>query len=83
MEAHVPSTPLKPPRTRLSAPRSFSITTPRIAHGYSNHLIVTLYPTGAIEIAEARHRDPPVLLDLAHLYVESRLAEARRKISRA
>jgi hypothetical protein len=44
-------------------------------------LIITLYPTGAIEIAEARHREPPVLLDLARLYVESRIADARRKLS--
>ena len=68
-------------RETQASPRSFSVTVPRIAHGYSSHLIITLYPTGAIEIAEARHREPPVLLDLARLYVESRIADARRKLS--
>jgi hypothetical protein len=72
---------VKPRRPRLKTARAFSITVPRIAHGYSSHLIITLYPTGAIEIAEARHRESPVLLDLARLYVESRIADARRKLS--
>ena len=73
--------PTKSRRSRLKTARAFSITVPRIAHGYSSRLVVTLYPTGAIEIAEARRREPSVLLDLACLYVESRIAEARRKIS--
>jgi hypothetical protein len=80
MEPTASPSPAKPRRSRLRTARAFSITVPRIAHGYSSHLIVTLYPTGAIEIAEARHREPPVLLDLGCLYVESRIAEAKRKI---
>jgi hypothetical protein len=82
MDANAPLTPAKPPPTTLRTARRFSITAPHIAHGSSNHLVVTLDPTGAIEIAEARHREPPVLLDLARLYVEGRLAEAKQKISR-
>ncbi len=82
MKASTPSAPRKPSATKLRAARRFAIIAPHIAHGYANHLIVTLYPTGAIEIAEARHRQPPVLLDLACLYVESRLAEAKQKVRR-
>lgn len=81
MEPTASPSPVKPRRPRLKTARAFSVTVPRIAHGYSSHLIITLYPTGAIEIAEARHREPPVLLDLARLYVESRIADARRKLS--
>ena len=67
---------------RLRQPRSFQVVVPHISHGYTDTLVVTLYPTGALEIRETRRRQAPVLLELGHLYVNARMAEARRSRQR-
>jgi len=67
---------------RLIQPRSFQVVVPHISHGYTDTLLVTLYPAGALEIRETRRRQAPVLLELGHLYVTARVAEARRSRQR-
>lgn len=61
---------------RLTQPRSFKVVVPHISHGFNDNLVVTLYPTGALEIRETRRKQAPVLLELGHLYVNTRMAEA-------
>ena len=60
----------------LTARRTFKVTIPHMPHRFSNDLLVTIYPTGAIEIREPRRKEPPVLLELGQLYARARLANA-------
>jgi hypothetical protein len=46
------------------------------SHGYRPDLVITLYPDGSVEIREAGTRQAPVLLNLAQLYVQARIAAA-------
>ena len=81
MEPTASPSPVKPRHLRLKTARAFSLTVPRIAHGYSSHLFLTLNPTGAFEIGEARHKASPVLLDRGCLSAHSRIAYVKRKSS--
>ena len=72
----------RPRFSRLTQPRRFKVVVPHISHGYNDNLVVTLYPTGALVIRETRRRQAPVLLELGHLYVNARVAEARQKRQR-
>ena len=72
----------RPRVPQLRQARSFKVDVPQISHGYNNRLVITIYPTGALEIRETRRRDAPVLLDLGYLYVNARVAEARQKLHR-
>lgn len=71
-----------PSMTRLTRPLTRKVVVPKIAHGYSHELIVTLYANGSVEIREPRRHDAPVLLDLAELFVHGRIAAARAQLSR-
>jgi hypothetical protein len=52
---------------------------PQIAHGYAKELVVTLLPGALVEVRELRRQIPPVVLDLAALYVHQKCVEARIK----
>ena len=81
-QPRTPPTDHRPRFRRLTQPRSFKVVVPHISHGYNDTLVVTLYPTGALEIREVRRRQTPVLLELGHLYVTARVAEARQRHQR-
>jgi hypothetical protein len=62
--------------TRLWKPITRKVTTRMTSHGYRPDLVITLHPDGSVEIREAGTRQAPVLLNLAQLYVQARIAAA-------
>ena len=53
------------------------VVSPTMKHGYNPELVVTLLPNACVEIRELRTRtETPVILDLAELYVRSKIAAA-------
>ena len=68
--------------TALNKPLKRKVTVQKIGHGYRPQLVITLLPSGYIELRESGLRESPVTLDLAALYMTARIHEAKAKLAK-
>ena len=66
---------------RLTKPLTRKVTTRMTSHRFRPEIVVRLNPDGTLELRELGLRQAPVLIDLATLYVQARVQEARQRIA--